>query len=238
MTAHNFEKINLLKAYNTINKFDVICLSESYLDSSIASDNDDLNIKRYNLYRADHPNNVKRGALCAYIRGSLLVRYLSNAYLQECLILEISVNNKKSYVVSLHRSPNQTSDEFDTFINNFEKIIIDIYSRKADFVLMIGDFNAKSCNWSINNTAAPEGAQLDSITSLYGMKQLISEPTHILQRSSSCIDLIFTDQPNIVMDSGVDSSLHSKCHHQIIYSKLYLKTEYPPPYIYKIWNSN
>ena len=32
MTAHSFEKINLLEAYNTIKKFDVICLSESKLD--------------------------------------------------------------------------------------------------------------------------------------------------------------------------------------------------------------
>ena len=72
-------------------------------------------------------------------------------------------------------------DEFDSFINDFEKPIMDIYSRKADFVLMIGDFNVKSCNWSINDTTTPEGAQLDSITSLYGMKQLISEQTHILQ---------------------------------------------------------
>ena len=30
---------------------------------------------------------------------------------------------------------------------------------------MIGDFNAKSCNWSINDTATPEGAQLDSVIS-------------------------------------------------------------------------
>ena len=68
MAAHIFEKINLLEAYNIINKFEVICLSESYLDSSIASDNDNLNIKGYNLYRADHSNNVKRGGVCAYIR--------------------------------------------------------------------------------------------------------------------------------------------------------------------------
>ena len=68
MTALNFEKINLLEAYNTINKFDVMCLSESYLDSSIASDNDGLNIKGYNLYRSKHPNNVKKGCVCAYIR--------------------------------------------------------------------------------------------------------------------------------------------------------------------------
>ena len=123
--------------------------------------------------------------------------------------MEIFINNKKGYVVSLYRSPSQMPDEFDSFISNFEKLIIDIYSWKVDFVLMIGDFNAKSCIWSINDTTTPDGAHLGSITSLYGMKQLISKPTHILQQSSSCIDLIFTNQSNIVMDSGVDLSLHS-----------------------------
>ena len=103
---------------------------------------------------------------------------------------------------------------------------------------MIDDFNGKSSNWSINDTTTPEGAQLDSITPLYVIKQLISGPTHILQQSSSCIDLIFTNQPNIITDSGLDSFLHSKCHHQIIYSKFSLKIEYPPPYIHKIWNYN
>ena len=40
------------------------------------------------------------------------------------------------------------------------------------------------------------------------------------------------------MDLSVDSSLLSRCHHEIIYSKLSLKIEYPPPYIRKIWNYN
>ena len=63
------------------------------------------------------------------------------------------------------------------------------------------------------------------------MKQLITEPTHILENTSSCIGLIFTNQPNIVLDSGVHSSLHPKFHYQIIYSKLYLNyLFYPPPY--------
>ena len=77
MTAYNFKKINLLEAYSTINKFDVICLSESYLGSSIAYDKDDLNIKGYNLYGTDHPNNVR--CVCVSIRESLPVRCLSNA---------------------------------------------------------------------------------------------------------------------------------------------------------------
>ena len=70
------------------------------------------------------------------------------------------------------------------------------------------------------------------------MKQVITKPTHILESSASCIDLIFINQPNIVMDSGVHLSLNEKCHHQIIYSKLNLRIEYPPPYIRKISDYN
>ena len=35
------------------------------------------------------------------------------------------------------------------------------------------------------------------------MKQVITEPAHILESFVRCIDLIFTNQPNIVMDSEV-----------------------------------
>ena len=43
------------------------------------------------------------------------------------------------------------------------------------------------------------------------------------------------------MDSGVHLSLHEKCHHQIIYSNLKLRIEYPPLYplyVSKIWDQN
>ena len=33
LTAHSFEKVNLLEAYNTVNKFDIICPSDFFLDS-------------------------------------------------------------------------------------------------------------------------------------------------------------------------------------------------------------
>ena len=46
-------------------------------------------------------------------------------------------------------------------------LTIDISSRKTDFVLMIGDFNGKSCNCSFNETTASEGAHLDPVASLY-----------------------------------------------------------------------
>ena len=49
ITAHNFAKEYLLQAYNAIHNFDLICLSKSYLDSSVSSDNDNLYIRDYKL---------------------------------------------------------------------------------------------------------------------------------------------------------------------------------------------
>ena len=66
--------------------------------------------------------------------------------------------------------------------------------------------------------------------------QVIRDPTHILESSSSCIDLIFTSQPNLVMNSAVHSSLHSNCHHEIIHAKFNLEIFYPPPYERVVWH--
>ena len=179
------------------------------------------------MVRADHPNNIKRGGVCAYVRESLPVCNFSNSYLSECLTLEVNIRNRKGYVITLYWSPSQTSDEFQSFINNLERLLININSFDPHFVILLGDFNAKSKSWSTNAKTTEEGTILENLTFLFGMKQLISDPTHILQHSSSCIDLIFVNQPNLVIDSGIHPSLHQNCHHQIIFCKLNLKIEYP-----------
>ena len=57
-----------------------------------------------------------------------------------------------------------------------------------------------------------KSAQLNYLY-LYGTKQVIAEPAHILENFTSCIDFVFTNQTNITIDSGVHSSLHEKCQH-------------------------
>ena len=59
---------------------------------------------------------------------------------------------------------------------------------------------------------------------LLGYSQIINEPTNIEpNKSPSCIDLILTSQPNLVVESGVHPSLMSICHHQIIFAKISFK---------------
>ena len=51
IAAHHFIKVSLLIAYNSIHKYDITCLSETYLDSSKVLGDDSLEIPGYNLVR-------------------------------------------------------------------------------------------------------------------------------------------------------------------------------------------
>ena len=63
ISAHDYSKLFLLIAYITIHKSDIICLSETYLDSTIPNDDDKLQIPGYTLIRSDHPSNKKHGGV-------------------------------------------------------------------------------------------------------------------------------------------------------------------------------
>ena len=44
------------------------------------------------------------------------------------------------------------------------------------------------------------------------------------------MDLVITDKPNLVLDSGTRGSLDSYCHHQIIHCKINFKIPPLPPF--------
>ena len=100
----------------------------------------------------------------------------SNSYLTECLTLEETISNKKGYIITLYRCSSQEADKFDSFINNLEKLFINITSCDSHFVILLDTFIAK-----LKPCSAEEGTILENLTSLYGMKQLISAPIQILQ---------------------------------------------------------
>ena len=104
------------------------------------------------------------------LREPLPVRNFSNSYLSECLTLEVTISNKKGFVITLHRYASQTSDEFGSFISNLEKLLVNMTSFDPHFVILLGDFNAKPKSWSLNDTVKEEGTILENSTSLYGIK--------------------------------------------------------------------
>ena len=62
--------------------------------------------------------------------------------------------------------------------------------------------------------------------------------TEAHNKNPSCIDLVITDQPNLILDSGTRVSLDPYCHHQIIYCKVNFRIPPPPTLDRTIWHSN
>ena len=213
---------------------DFICLSETYLDSSVSDSL--LKIDGYSLVRADHPNDTKRGGVCIYYKESLPVRVINSRYFEDALLLEMTYHNKKVRVSVIYRSPSQSINEFDSFLSNLENLVSDINNRKPALSIITGDFSARFQSWRSNDINTTEGSKLLALSSPNGFPQLTDEPPHIKTNSTSCIDLIVTDKPGLSVDSGVHLSLHTNCHHQIIYSTFNLNICYPPPYQRLVWD--
>ena len=58
----------LVRTYLVFHKFDIIYLSEIYLNSSNSPTDETLEISEYNLVRSEHPLNSKRGGVCMYYK--------------------------------------------------------------------------------------------------------------------------------------------------------------------------
>ena len=182
--SHNFQKIAVLESFVAMNKFDIICISETFLN--ITYEDNDLNLNGYSLLRADNPSNEKMEGVCIYNKETLAVKVISMPYLSESILCEVTIGSKKCIIGPVCRSPSQDFDELESFLSNFE------------FLLPISGI-------MITQQLKELNLKLETI---YGFQQLIDEPTHISKNGSSCIDLIFTNQPNLIANRRTHPFVH------------------------------
>ena len=84
--------------------------------------------------------------------------------------------------------------------------------------IITGDFNARSKDWWSQDITNSQASIIDTLTSATGYHQLINLPTLMTSTSSSRIDLIFTSNPNLIIEFGIDKSLYvDSCHHSIAF---------------------
>ena len=92
----NLNSLKALKAFNATKKFDFICLSESYLDSTISSEDSSLSqmIKIWSV-------------LCIYYIETIPPKIIQINSLPDCLVCEINYENKKNlycYIIAVSKS--------------------------------------------------------------------------------------------------------------------------------------
>ena len=151
--------------------------------------------------------------MCLYCKFSVPLQVIDVSYLQERINFEIKIGDKTCNFVSLCRSPSQTKAEFENFISNSELNLEHIVNESPFLIIVLGDVNVRMQSWYQNNITTFKGSKINIETSQFSLSQIIKEPTHILSNSASCIDLILTSLPNLVIHSGVHPSLHPNCDH-------------------------
>ena len=70
--AHNFKKLELLEDYISSKKVDNLCVSETFLNSDISCDDDNLKLTGFNSIRADTHLTQKKGGYAFIIVISYL----------------------------------------------------------------------------------------------------------------------------------------------------------------------
>ena len=77
------------------------------------------------------------------------------------------------------------------FCTKFYLLMSNINNEFPLCSIITGDFNARCSRWWKNDITNSTGQEIDSLTSSAGYKQIIDKPTHVINNSMSCIDLIF-----------------------------------------------
>ena len=137
------------------------------------------------------------GGICFYIKSTVNFSMQTDLNIDELenLCIEIHKPNSKPFiVVNWYRPPNSP---IIGLFSHLENLIARLDLTNLEFFLL-GDRNVDMASTNYDDVR-----QLTNIADIYGLHQLISDPTRITDKSSTLIDLIFTNCPERVVCSGV-----------------------------------
>ena len=132
-------------------------------------------------------------------------------YLNDSLPCEVTIGPKMCIIETVYIPPTQNSEEFKSFLSQFKFLLQYISSCNLiqHYYLVITMQADMRRSGGIRDITTTEGTQLETTATIYGQQRLTNESTHILKNSSSCIDLTFTNQPNLIAISGIHPSFRN-----------------------------
>ena len=200
-----------------------------------------MNLNEYTFVSATNPANKRHGGVGLFYKNSLPITVRNDLSFDESIVVELKFGRKKKFFTVLYRSPasDHNSPNFQTFLLKFRNLHTKIKAENPFATFFTGDFNAHSQLWWSDGDTTPEGTEIENLLTSLGFSQVISELTNFEpNKNPSCIDLVITDQPNLILDSQTRASLNPYCHHQIIFCKVNFRIPPPPPIDRKIWHFN
>ena len=184
-------KLRIIEA--TLNDFDILCFTESWLNPSI--NDKDVHLTGFELPfrhdRLDRPG----GGVVVYCKDHLLAKRRGDLELAgtgiECVWIQFLLKNEKYLLGTFYRPPNSSVQTWHIIEQSFELAI----DTKIKNIIITGDFN--------ENQLSNNESKINNLTSNFNLFQIISEPTCVSESTSTLIDLLITNNPSNILYSAV-----------------------------------
>ena len=168
---------------------DILCVSETWLLPSVS--NAFIDIPHFSIFRRDHGRG---GGVCIYVSENLKSSQINlntpKTDSVEDIWLCIQSSKFPSFIIgTIYRHPHAPVAAFDYISNVFKEILL---RNKPVFIL--GD---------INDDLFCGNSNLGKLFKTHNLHQLITKATRITENSSTLIDVIATNNANMVLHSSV-----------------------------------
>ena len=228
--------VKLDELYSTAleKNFDVICVNETFLDETISDK--DIELPGFQVFRNDR--NRHGGGVAMYVHDSIAVKLVDdiNTDDAELVCVEVRHREKSFLIVAWYRPPGSREDA-DMFLDQFQNIYNQILTKTFDSLFILGDFNDRCIAWEDSHCGSELGKRFFRFLEENLLFQVIKEPTYLADNYASLLDLIITDSPGFVMNSGVGSPIGDPSH-CYVYCKIEYQYIKDVKYNREIWKYN
>ena len=226
---YSISKFDEIKSFILLHNFAAFAVSETWLDESI--ENDALTFSGYSqLIRRDR--NRRGGGVCVFIKDEYPAKHMRQLEPidTEIVCIEIRVKNAKHLIYFCYKPPaNDTS----VFLANLQNSVANVRGYNA--LLFMGDFNCKHSSFYHRDKNTRDGELLKSFFESLSCSQFVHEPTRFHGGNDSCLDLFFTNNPALIINTTVHPLINN-CDHAPVSVTLKSKFSYIHSFKRNVWD--
>ena len=167
----------------------------------------ELGIEGYSLYRGNHSsgNGGLGKGVAVYVADTLnhsaCPRFEERGFDCSCWVTVKLSNNKTLLVGVVYRSPNSSAENNDKLL----AMLREAATVRVDYLTICGDFNVPRINWNTNQCLDTDGSFSQAFLEVIeetNMFQHATGPTRFRGDQRSCLDLVFTNEKDMVDGVG------------------------------------
>ena len=210
-------------------EFDVLAFTETWLNSSYASD--DIRLESFREPERKDRVGDSHGGVIIYVKDSIHYRRRNDLELRgiECIWIQLTLKHKHVLFGLFYRPPNSDS----IYYSGIEDSIHLAIDSGITDIIITGDFNFNMLN---NQTSR----KINTFCEQFSLFQCINEPTHFTENSSTLLDiLLVTNKDHLILCGVGDPFLHQEQrYHCPIYGVFNFRKPKVKAYKRRIWKYN